>query len=523
MLGGNVFRVTLVSCALVPLLASAATVPLGGSPLAVHLGDRSQLQAVDSGSTTGIFYPPSGTTGDAGFFLAFPTGAPAPLVGKVYGFSGAAGPSLTTLYTPLTQGTVSGSGSAADPLTQVTTYSVRPSVTDLVRVTQTTRYVNGSHEFSVRWDVQNLSGAPLVFKALVASDFFFNGSDRGTGIYIAGPPRFIGGTNVESGNSGGFVEDLTTSPPWSAYQALPYGGGSNAVWGKIASAAATTTATFDDTVLSQAVDNAGGVEWDQNVAAPLANGATAVFVLTVRSAVPTALQIEPTTATGPRGTPIVFTVTAADTAGTPYAGRTLRYAITGANSSSGAVVIGVDGGATITDPGTNIGDDMLVVYLDFNDDETRQAGEPQGSALATFVDDGAPACSVDVSGDRPGGRGFGKPLTITVNCDERSTVAASTTLEPVRALRVSPRGAIAPQARTSAKRRRKIIDLGTLSALAAPGEAVPIDVFIPPGVARKYAGKTLKATITVVATDDAGNAATTTVERVVRLAKVRKH
>jgi hypothetical protein len=99
-------------------------------------------------------------------------------------------------------------------------------------------------------------------------------------------------------------------------------------------------------------------------------------------------------------------------------------------------------------------------------------------------------------------------------------VEASTILEPVRALRVSPR---APQARTNAKRRRKIIDLGTLPALAAPGEAVAIDVFIPPGVARKYAGKTLKATITVVATDDAGNAATTTVERVVRLAKVRKH
>src|SRR5262245_30547112 len=73
---GHVFRISLVSCALVPLLASAATVPMGGSPLAVHLGDRGQLQAFESGSTSGIFYPPSGTAGDAGFFLAFPTGAP---------------------------------------------------------------------------------------------------------------------------------------------------------------------------------------------------------------------------------------------------------------------------------------------------------------------------------------------------------------------------------------------------------------------------------------------------------------
>src|SRR5262245_31396224 len=89
MLRRHVFRVALVSCSLVPPLASAATVPMNGTPLAVHLGDRSQLQAFETGSTSGIFYPPSGTAGDAGFFLAFPTGAPAAITGRVYGFSGA--------------------------------------------------------------------------------------------------------------------------------------------------------------------------------------------------------------------------------------------------------------------------------------------------------------------------------------------------------------------------------------------------------------------------------------------------
>jgi hypothetical protein len=53
-------------------------------------------------------------------------------------------------------------------------------------------------------------------------------------------------------------------------------------------------------------------------------------------------------------------------------------------------------------------------------------------------------------------------------------------------------------------------------ATATAGEDAPIDVFIPPSVARKFAGKTVKATVTVVATDDAGNAASTPVERVVR-------
>ena len=54
----------------------------------------------------------------------------------------------------------------------MTTYAVRPAATDLVIITQTTTYVNGAQQFRVRWDVTNLSGAPLGFKALVAADFY---------------------------------------------------------------------------------------------------------------------------------------------------------------------------------------------------------------------------------------------------------------------------------------------------------------------------------------------------------------
>ena len=48
---------------------------------------------------------------------------------------------------------------------------------------------------------------------------------------------------------------------------------------------------------------------------------------------PSALQINPTNAGAPKGVPINFTVGAFDTNGVPYAGRTLRYAITGANAA----------------------------------------------------------------------------------------------------------------------------------------------------------------------------------------------
>ena len=80
-----------------------------------------------------------------------------------------------------------------------------------VDISQITTYVNGSQEFRVRWIVHAMGGT-VHFKAIAAADFFFEGSDRGTGIYTQGPPQFIGGTNADTGASGGFVEVPSSSP-----------------------------------------------------------------------------------------------------------------------------------------------------------------------------------------------------------------------------------------------------------------------------------------------------------------------
>jgi hypothetical protein len=122
----------------------------------------------------------------------------------------------------------------------------------------------------VRWEVKNASAsAPLHLKAMVAADFYFDGSDRGTGIFTEGPPRFIGGTNADTGNSGGFIKVLSTSPPWSHYQALEFGGAAHQVWGKIAASASSTDPSFDDTVIGDQVDNAGAVPAVRGQDAPL--------------------------------------------------------------------------------------------------------------------------------------------------------------------------------------------------------------------------------------------------------------
>ena len=94
--------------------AVAATVaPITGSPISVYIGDLGQLQAHRDGDSTNIFFSPGNQTGDAGFFLAFPTvpagpgGMPAAqqpsLDKKVFGFDGSAGPHFTTPYTARSQ------------------------------------------------------------------------------------------------------------------------------------------------------------------------------------------------------------------------------------------------------------------------------------------------------------------------------------------------------------------------------------------------------------------------------------
>jgi hypothetical protein len=506
-----------------PARADDTVTTIAGTPLTVHVGDRGQLQAFREGETSGFFFRSTSQLGDAGFFLAFPgTGQPGALAGEVFGFDGFAGPSVPPLqaYSPGAQPAPTGDGTPTSPFTQVTTYAVAPLGPPLVEITQTTTYVNGAQEFGVRWDVKNLSGQALRFKALAAADFFFEGSDRGTGIFTDGPPRFLGGTNADSGRSGGFVE-VPSAPAWTHYEALEFGGfgGSDAipnVWtDKVQHAGDNVAPTFDDKVAGEPTDNAGGVEWDDTIIGDaLAHGATRSYALTVRSALPAALQFDKSNAGAPQRTPITFVATAKDTAGNAFAGKALRFTITGANPLSGASTIDASGSAAITDPGANAGADTIVAYVDLNGNGTREGGEPQASTLATFVDRIPPACAVKVTGDRPGGGGAGKPLVITVNCDSPATVTTVSTLTITRKKK---------NARAAAKPKKKVvIKLPKTTAQVSPGQAVPVSIKVPKSVAKRYAGAKVTAKVVVTATDGAGNRATKTARRSVTLRAVKK-
>jgi hypothetical protein len=512
------FLVAALCAAALPASALGDTATaLPGGPLSVYVGQRGQLQAFRSGSDSGIFYAPREQAGDAGFFLALPSGYSGDPTPRVFGFTGTGGPFGLDEYTLGNQLPPTGTGTTADPFQQVTSYAAsnESETSDILQVTQYTQYVAGSQQFKVVWEVHNARGSAVHFKALAAADFYFDGSDRGTGIYTDGPPRFIGGTNADSGASGGFLEATGSGlQPWSAYQALEFGPSPEEVWGKVQGAASTTGPSFDGTVIGDPVDDAGGVEWDQDASgAGLPAGATRKFELSIRSAVPAAMQIVPSNGGAPQGVPIDFTATATNSDGVPYAGRTLRYQINGANPGIGSVTLDANGQASIVDPGANAGADTVVAFVDFNNDGTRQPAEPQASALGTFVDHVAPNCKVKVTGDRAGGGGAGKPLKITVSCNEVATVTAATTLRTFPA---------AGRAGVSERPKRVRIKLKPTSASVAPGKPFPVKIVIPRKVLRKFAGKTLRASIKVTARDSSHNVKSVTATSKVRLAKIKK-
>jgi hypothetical protein len=305
-------------------------------------------------------------------------------------------------------------------------------------------------------------------------------------------PRFVGATNLDTGRSGGFAEAPAPSPPWSHYQALAFGGGPEEVWGKVQAAAATTDPTFSDTVLGTPADAAAGVEWDQPLTAPLAAGATATFALGVRAAAPAALQVTPPRAAGPQGVAIPFTVTARDAAGAPLAGSAIRLTIVGPNATSLQGVTDAAGNAVLADPGTNLGTDTLVAFLDANGDGIRDAAEPQASALAGFTDQAVPACTVRIAGNRSLARR--ERLVVAVRCEERVTVRARATLGGRRLPRVN--------------------------RVAAAGRTAFLRVRVPDRVRRRYAGRAATGAATVTVLDAAGNAATAKAERRLRLARL---
>jgi hypothetical protein len=402
----------LVGAALLSALgarAGAATLP--GAPLVVSVGPQGQCQSNYVGAANN-FFPGSGQLGDCGFFLAFPkAGNPAAIRERVFGFAGTKGPGLeASEYVPVGTGSATGTGTPSDPYKLVTSFKVTDAASklDYALVTETTTYVNGEPQFTSSFDVENVTGQSvegltpqptaetLKFHAIYAGDLFTDGTDFGTGVLLAGPPRFVGGQNSATGVLGGFVEASSPSPQWSNYESgcatvVPEPLGAcpatsardGGVWASVRAASAEGP-VFDDDIDPNLVDNAVGVSWD-DLSSGLAPGAHVTYAIVNRARIPTGLTVTPVSQTHTVGQTATVSVTAKDSTGAPYANRPIVYSIGDSNPKLGSVTTDSSGMATISYVGTAAGLDTMQMFLDLAETGTQTQQDPASAAQVSWT------------------------------------------------------------------------------------------------------------------------------------------
>jgi hypothetical protein len=233
-----------------------------------------------------------------------------------------------------------------------------------------------------------LFGSPIYFRAMYAGDLYVNGSDVGVGVFLGGPPRFIGGQNTASGVIGGFQE----ATPWTSFQeahwSTPESGTDTGIWHSVETnleGEKETENAFNGSIEPLELDNGAGVEWGEFRAKSLEPGVSTPFTIVNRTQIPSTLKFSPVSQTLTQGQTETITATAVDTANQPYAGKALRYTVSGANAQSGAVTLNGAGQAQISYVGNNPGIDTIRMYVDLAGSGVLTASDPNGTATATFL------------------------------------------------------------------------------------------------------------------------------------------
>jgi hypothetical protein len=172
----------------------------------------------------------------------------------------------------------------------------------------------------------------------------------------AAPMRRLGAQGLYNGVGGS--DSLLELTPWDHLQ--------EATAGTVDAAVANNNPAshLSDTVDLNRTTNGPGIaaEWDVGTLGPSASAPSrsASWFFTRTSA----LSLAATSQTHAAGQTATVAVTARANDGTPDAGRGVRYTITGANPTSGAVTTAADGTAAITWIGTKTGTDTLTAFVD---------------------------------------------------------------------------------------------------------------------------------------------------------------
>jgi uncharacterized repeat protein (TIGR01451 family)/MYXO-CTERM domain-containing protein len=275
-----------------------------GSAQIEHIGD----------APDGEFYPPLEAPGDSGTFILLNGILYAPDFHH-HGTGQTATGNLGTFtpLTPVSQSTVTGTGTPAQPYRVVTVY--RAGTTG-IQVSQTDVYVKGQESYGTSMSVSNTGTVARSFVLYRAGDCYLGSSDSGYG-FVDPVTGSVACTKNANNTPPGRVEQLLPISPGSHYLETGYG----SVWQQIGS-----HMPFMDTCdCTTNEDNGEGLSW----AITLQPGqSTQIALVTTFSSI---------------GILPVTTAKAADTA-TVTQGSMDGYTITLNNSNTASVAI-----ATITD------------------------------------------------------------------------------------------------------------------------------------------------------------------------------
>ncbi len=250
------------------------------------------------------------------------------------------------------------------------------------------------------------------------------------------------------------------------------------------------------------IDNAAGVEWDEPLTKGLEANAEEGFTIINHTEAPAGLTVSPASQTLTQGQTETVNVTALNTADKPYAGATLRYAVSGGNPQSGSVILNSAGQAQISYVGTNAGVDTIQMYLDLGNAGSQTPTDPSASATVTFLPKPpTPTSTYTVQSVKTNSNGT---VTITFVPTQSGTAILTVTV---------PTGSIARREAIAAKRAKKckkgqsriknkcrptITTSGTITASGVAG--VPLTLSVKPSskvLAALKKGKTVHLTATL--------------------------
>ncbi|HME04413.1 MAG TPA: hypothetical protein VKG38_15435, partial [Solirubrobacteraceae bacterium] len=131
------------------------------------------------------------------------------------------------------------------------------------------------------------------------------------------------------------------------------------------------------------------------------------------------------------------------TAKQPYAGKSVRYSITGANPQSGSVTLNSAGQAQISYVGHNAGVDTDQMYVDLGGSGVQTSSDPAATAVVTFTPMPTPNSSYKVQSIKANSNGT---ITITFVPTQGGTATLEVTV---------PTGTIARREAIAAKKAKK--------------------------------------------------------------------